>query len=166
MVWSGTVVSMLDRFSALNRFRALFYADGGSVLSRYTTVQRYCTVLLFISFPMTFHGSFYYQGLQVSRAWVVVHRRRQTWEFDTTLWPTNHFLTSSNVALHFKRKEINRPNLYNLWTQSKSWLDRLLKMGILVRLGECFVEKNWFTPLFLHFTFWFITSKIRREKGI
>ena len=98
--------------------------------------------LLFFSCPMTFHGTFYYQGLQDSRAWVVVHRSRQTWEFDTTLWPTNHFLTSSNVALHFNRKEINRPNLYNLWTQSKSWLDSLLKMGIPVRLGECFIEQN------------------------
>ena len=93
---------------------------------------------------MTFQGSFYYQGLQVSRAWVVVHRSRQTWEFDTTLWPTNHFLTSSNVALHFKRKEINRPNLYNLWTQSKSWLDRLLKMGIPVRLGDILLSKTKF----------------------
>ena len=99
---------------------------------------------------MTFHGSFYYQGLQVSRAWVVVHRSRQTWEFDTKLWPTNHFLTSSNVALHFKRKEIHRPNLYNLWTQSKSWFDRLLKMGIPVRSGEILLSKTkfYFWPIF------------------
>ena len=49
-------MSMLDRFSALNRFRALFYADGGSVLSRYTTVERYCTVFHFVSndFPWKF----------------------------------------------------------------------------------------------------------------
>ena len=138
---------MLDRFSALNRIMALFDADGESVLSRYTTVQRYCFSFLFqwLSMEVFIIKVYKFQGLEW--LYIAVDKRESLIQrYDRP----NHFLTSSNVALHFNRKEINRPNLYNLWTQSKSWFDRLLKMGIPVRSGEILLSKTkfYFWPIF------------------